>query len=80
MGLDIGADDYVVKPFSPSEVMARLRAILRRLDLNEGEHQQYVTRGSLDISSRFKNGKCIFKRTYSGLCMGLRLLWRRKDG
>lgn len=26
MGLDIGADDYIVKPFSPSEVMARLRA------------------------------------------------------
>ena len=31
MGLDIGADDYVIKPFSPSEVMARVRAILRRL-------------------------------------------------
>ena len=28
MGLDIGADDYIVKPFSPSEVMARVRAIL----------------------------------------------------
>lgn len=31
MGLDIGADDYIVKPFSPSEVMARIRAILRRM-------------------------------------------------
>lgn len=31
MGLDIGADDYIVKPFSPSEVMARLRAVLRRM-------------------------------------------------
>ncbi|MDR0782749.1 MAG: response regulator transcription factor [Propionibacteriaceae bacterium] len=31
MGLDIGADDYIVKPFSPGEVMARVRAILRRL-------------------------------------------------
>ena len=31
MGLDIGADDYIVKPFSPSEVMARVRAILRRM-------------------------------------------------
>lgn len=50
MGLDIGADDYVVKPFSPSEVMARLRAILRRLDLAGNEHQQYLARGSLDIS------------------------------
>ena len=32
MGLDIGADDYIVKPFSGSEVMARIRAILRRID------------------------------------------------
>lgn len=31
MGLDIGADDYIIKPFSPSEVMARLRAVLRRM-------------------------------------------------
>lgn len=31
MGLDIGADDYIVKPFSPGEVMARVRAILRRV-------------------------------------------------
>lgn len=31
MGLDIGADDYIVKPFSPSEVMARVRAVLRRM-------------------------------------------------
>ncbi len=31
MGLEIGADDYVVKPFSPAEVMARVKAVLRRL-------------------------------------------------
>lgn len=30
IGLEIGADDYVVKPFSPREVMARIRAIMRR--------------------------------------------------
>ncbi len=35
MGLDIGADDYIVKPFSPAEVMARVRAILRRLEREE---------------------------------------------
>ena len=35
MGLDIGADDYIVKPFSPSEVMARLRAVLRRINRDE---------------------------------------------
>lgn len=32
MGLDIGADDYIVKPFSPGEVMARIRAVLRRME------------------------------------------------
>lgn len=50
MGLDIGADDYVVKPFSPSEVMARLRAILRRLDIAENGAGGYVSKGSLNIS------------------------------
>ena len=35
MGLDIGADDYIVKPFSPSEVMARVRAVLRRMKPSE---------------------------------------------
>lgn len=37
MGLDIGADDYIVKPFSPNEVMARLRAVLRRMTRSERE-------------------------------------------
>lgn len=35
MGLDIGSDDYIVKPFSPSEVMARVRAVLRRISKSE---------------------------------------------
>lgn len=37
MGLDIGADDYIVKPFSPGEVMARVRAVLRRVERTESE-------------------------------------------
>lgn len=32
MGLEIGADDYIVKPFSPGEVMARVKAVLRRIN------------------------------------------------
>jgi DNA-binding response OmpR family regulator len=35
-GLDIGADDYVTKPFSASELLARVRAVLRRVELAEG--------------------------------------------
>ena len=32
MGLDIGADDYIVKPFSPKEIIARIHAIFRRVE------------------------------------------------
>ncbi len=35
VGLEIGADDYVVKPFSPRELVARVRVILRRLDRSQ---------------------------------------------
>ena len=42
LGLDIGADDYVVKPFSPGEVMARVRAVLRRLPQQEGSADTLV--------------------------------------
>ncbi|APD09398.1 MULTISPECIES: response regulator transcription factor [Thermus] len=34
-GLELGADDYVVKPFSPKEVVARVKALLRRVGLKE---------------------------------------------
>jgi DNA-binding response OmpR family regulator len=40
MGLDIGADDYIVKPFSPGEVMARLRAVMRRIQKPQAEEEQ----------------------------------------
>lgn len=36
MGLEIRADDYIVKPFSPAEVIARIKAVLRRLSKGGG--------------------------------------------
>lgn len=36
-GLETGADDYVVKPFSPQELVSRVRAVLRRLGREQGE-------------------------------------------
>ena len=35
MGLELGADDYVLKPFSPRELLARIRAVLRRAELRD---------------------------------------------
>ena len=54
MGLDIGADDYIVKPFSPSEVMARLRAVLRRMVTPETSanvtSENYIKIDNLEIN------------------------------
>ena len=50
MGLDIGADDYVIKPFSASEVMARVRAVLRRI-----QPQEVACKNSLSIDNLFIN-------------------------
>ena len=36
VGLELGADDYIVKPFSPKELVARIRAVLRRADATLG--------------------------------------------
>jgi DNA-binding response OmpR family regulator len=51
VGLELGADDYVAKPFSPREVVARVRAVLRRADAAR-THDDLVTVGeslSLDV-------------------------------
>ena len=50
MGLDIGADDYIVKPFSGEEVMARIRAILRRIDRSSATG---MAKRQLSISNLF---------------------------
>ncbi len=42
LGLEFGADDYVVKPFSPRELVARIKAVLRRQGRAEEDHVQVV--------------------------------------
>jgi len=48
-GLDAGADDYLVKPFSVMELLARVRAVLRRAEVSETGQDRFFTHGNLRI-------------------------------
>ena len=48
-GLDSGADDYLVKPFSPRELVSRVRAILRRVDSNDKREGQPGEGGNANV-------------------------------
>lgn len=56
MGLEYGADDYMVKPFNPMELLLRIRAILRRIGVND---EKKVLRNGIFIVDTY--GKKIFK-------------------
>ena len=58
-GLDLGADDYLVKPFNPGELVARIRAVLRRAALRPAPEEPLVFGDlTLDFQTQnaFKNG------------------------
>ena len=59
LGLEIGGDDYMTKPFSPRELVARVKAHLRREDMDAGAGAQTIGPFRLDPSGRrvFLNGK-----------------------
>ena len=49
MGLEIGADDYIVKPFSPGEIIARINAILRRITPKNDNSEKIFSFDNLEI-------------------------------
>jgi DNA-binding response OmpR family regulator len=50
LGLELGADDYIVKPFSPREVIARIKAVLRRLGEKSQESRSLLRFDGLEIN------------------------------
>jgi two-component system alkaline phosphatase synthesis response regulator PhoP len=59
VGLELGADDYLTKPFNPRELMARIKAILRRTDrkTNTSDEEKPLTLGNLTIYPQQRTAK-----------------------
>jgi len=72
LGLELGTDDYVVKPFSPRELVARVRAVLRRVD-SRGAETEVIRAGDLEVDLR-RLRATIDGRTVDLTAMELQLL------
>ena len=58
LGLELGADDYVTKPFSSAELLSRVRAILRRRELDRAGGERDGARSSAASSSTSAGTRC----------------------
>jgi len=73
-GLELGADDYVVKPFGVSELLARIRALLRRSRARETPERESLRFGDVEIDPHKMEGKKSGK-TFSFTARELNLLY-----
>ncbi|MDI7246905.1 MAG: response regulator transcription factor [Bacillota bacterium] len=74
LGLELGADDYIPKPFSPREMVARVRAVLRRTNASPGAGGRVLTYGDLTID-RDANRVTVNDREVAMAPREFELLW-----
>ncbi|NLP13415.1 MAG: response regulator transcription factor [Clostridium sp.] len=60
-GLELGADDYIIKPFNPMEVVARIKAIIRRTNKTDFSNEIGLEPFKIDLNSQrvYKNGQVL---------------------
>lgn len=61
-GLELGADDYVTKPFSPKEVVARAKAVLRRLSQTKDNDKEIIKYDNIYINKNERSVKVLDKK------------------
>ena len=76
LGIEVGADDYVTKPFSMAELVSRIRALLRRRELDRSSHGETLRIGTLELDPMRHQASVAGepKRVYSSFIKGYETL------